>query len=208
MRTFRLSILILAASLLAGCSAETILEDTPAISAPRDCSEPMRLFKDFLVRAKAISWNSLRGKDQVSTLTIDLVFENTLNWPLALSNSGNGIVYSVVYSLQNENGQVRMPMATGGVASDGGAGPRSEVKRLDRQEKSAMNVHTGIKQNDSVEGKLVFEAPRANYLLTIERKFAGQPAPGNRADHVSVCKISPSNFSSGAGKALGVQGVY
>jgi hypothetical protein len=210
MKLARLAILILTASLLPGCGAETILENAPAISALHDCGEPTTLFKNFQVWAKKISWSRPRGTDRASILTLDLVFENTANWPLALSNSGNGIVFSVAYSLLDNNGTIHTPKNAEGIVSKTVPKKKSsEAKNFAEPEKPLLNVYSQIKQHDSAEGRLVFEAPRGNYLLTIERRFAGASVPGNRADHVSVCKIPSRDFVSAKSATFsGPLGVY
>jgi hypothetical protein len=66
-----------------------------------------------------------------------------------------------------------------------------------------------IKPGAAPEGKLVFAVPRANYILTIERKFAGKPVPGKREDHLLACEISSSQISAARpARRPGVTGVY
>lgn len=52
-----------------------------------------------------------------------------------------------------------------------------------------QDVNYRITPGKSEEGKLVFQAPRDNYLLSIERKFDAKLAAGRPTDHISVCKI-------------------
>ncbi len=198
----------LVALLLAACGTQ-LLEDTGEAGAVPNCGEPFRLFKSFTVQAKKISWSASPGSaSSSSTLTIDLVFENTAKWPLALSNSGDGILYSVEYALLGNNGASRAPTQTNGVADERPLDKPGEghVEKPDEKQKGVGGVHLRIKPGQREEGQLVFQAPRGDYLLAIERRFAGKPVPGHREDHLSTCKISSANFSAPAGR--GVSGVY
>ncbi len=199
----RLALFTLTACLVSACGAQ-ILEDVGDVNVPRTCGEPAKLFKNFLVQAKKISWSGPRGsRNQTSNVTIELVFENATKWPLALSNSGEGILYSVEYALLGKNGFSYTPRETGGVAN----GARLE-KPGDKQ-KSTTDVHLRIKPGQKEEGKLVFEVPRGDYILVIERQFAGKPVPGNREDHQSLCKISQQDFSAPRpARPGGILGVY
>lgn len=196
MRPARLVLFALLAAILPSCAMQ-LLEDIGESPVPRYCGEPARLFTNFMMKAKKISWHA-------HFLTIDLVFENTARWPLALSNSGTGIVYSVEYALLDENGAAYAPKETRGVTNN-----TDEEKKTGAKEKSGLSIHVPIKLGEAVEGKLVFDVPRGNYALAIERKFGGQPVAGNRDDHVTVCKISPSDFSAPkTAIPRGVSGVY
>ncbi len=166
---------MLLAWLLSGCSTQ-ILDDLSESSVPQDCREPNKLFVNFMVRAKNVSWSEAKAKkEKTSILTIQLAFENTTAWSVALSNSSNGILYSIEYSLSGENGTHYAPKEIGGIAND---------------------IHQPIKPGETAEGKLVFEVPKANYLLVIERKFSGKPVSGRREDHLSACKLSTEDFSA------------
>lgn len=203
MRLAKLALVLLTACLLPGCSAQ-LLEEANDPGIPRYCGEPAKLFTIFVVQAKNISWASRRSANgTASSVTIDLVFENTAKWPLALSNSGNGIIYSIDYALLGENGTTYFPEETAGVTRDMSAEKKVETR------KKPINVHQLIKSAESAEGKLIFEVPRGNYVLSIERKFEGKPVPGNREDHLLMCKISSSDFSAPLrSKSRGVFGVY
>jgi hypothetical protein len=201
----------LLACLLAGCSAQILEEvgEVGEVGAPRDCAETTKLFNTFSMRAKSISWNGLKS-DPAATLTLELAFDNDKTWPIALSNSGNGVLYTVEFSLHGEKGDSYKPKEASGVTLS------SEPKKLKEQPsvgpfapqinarpKAAARVETvrdlnfRIRPNEPEEGKLVFQAPRDNYLLTIELKFAGRPVPGLPTDHLSVCKISGNDTAAG-----------
>ncbi len=211
MRFARPALLITIAGLLSGCGAQ-FLEEISDSRVPRYCGEPVKLFTTFVVQAKNISWANRRGENGIAlSVTIDLLFENSAKWPLALSNSGNGIVYSIEYTLQGENGSIYSPAETAGVAREPPADkkPAAREKPGERKKEGPIDVHQLIKPQEPVEGKLIFEVPRGNYVLSIERKFEGKPVPGNREDHLSTCKISSSDFSAPLrSKSRGVSGVY
>ena len=172
---------------MSGCSAQ-IFDEVGDISIPRTCAEPAKLFKNFLVQVKRIAWSGPRGsKDQPSNVTIELVFENTTKWPLALSNSGEGTLYSVEYALLGGNGSSYAPKETAGIA----------------------NVHLLIKPGQQEERKLIFDVPRGDYIFIIERRFSGKPVPGKREDHQLLCKISQQDFSAPRpARPGGILGVY
>ena len=200
----------LALSLLSACGTY-LLEDVADAGPPPNCAEPIRLFKNFAVQAKKISWSAPRGAaEPASTLTIDLVFENTAKWPLALSNSGDGILYSVEYTLL-DGGSSRAPMQTGGIASEPYPDKPAE-KAIDKpgeNPKVPANVHFRMKPGQQEEEKLVFQAPRGDYVLAIERRFAGKPVAGNGEDYLSRCKISARDVSAPRPARLGGSaGVY
>ncbi len=200
MRFSKPAFLLTTAYLLSGCSAQ-LIEDAGTPVIPRSCGEPAKLFTTFLVHARTISWANRR--DGASTVTIELVFENTAKWPLALSNSGNGIVYSVEYTLQGENGLISFPKETFGLAQE------TPLEEKRKPKPGQTDAHQPIKPEEAAEGKLVFEVPRGSYVLSIERKFEGKPVPGNRENHLSMCKIFPADFSSPRpAKSLGISGVY
>ena len=84
--------------LLAGCSGQLLEEvgEIGEITPPRPCSEPVKLFNTFTMRAERVAWKGDRG-DPRSTLTLELVFDNDKAWPVALSNSGHGVLYAVEF---------------------------------------------------------------------------------------------------------------
>jgi hypothetical protein len=179
-------LLALTAGLLSGCGSR-ILEEAGDIGIPGDCRATTKLFGTFNMKGKQVSWSaSDEAKEKNSVLTVALSFENPTNWPTALSNSGNGVLYTLDYSLNGEDGAHYAAKETSGILKD---------------------VHTLIAIGEMAEGKLVFAAPKANYLLTIERKFAGDPVPGKRDDHLSSCRVfsadsmavRPSNLRARAG---------
>ena len=199
----------LALSLLSACGTY-LLEDAADAGPPPNCVEPVRLFKNFAVQAKRISWSAPRGTaEPASTLTIDLIFENTAKWPLALSNSGDGILYSVEYTLSDGRSS-RGPTQTEGVASEPNPDKPSGKEKDKRSEKPKVttNVHSLVKPGQQEEGKLVFQTPRGDYVLTIERRFAGRPVPGNGEDHLSRCKISSRDVAARPARLGGSLGVY
>lgn len=199
----------LAISLLTACGAQFLEEAGDAGPTP-NCAEPFKLFKTFVVQAKKISWSVPPGPaGSSSTLTIELIFENAAKWPLALSNSGDGILYSIEYALLGNNGASRAPTQISGIASERPLEKPGErrVEKPGEKQKATGDVHLAIKPGQREEGKLVFQAPRGEYILTIERRFADKPVPGHREDHLSACKISSANFS-GPATVRGVSGVY
>jgi hypothetical protein len=179
---------LLLAILLTGCSTQ-LLEDANEIVMPRDCREPTPLFATFVVRAKNITWSEPKTfKDKSSILTLQLTFENVTKWPVALSNSDNGILYSVDYSLSGDDGIRYAPTEAGGAAKD---------------------IHQAIRPIEILEGTLVFNVPRANYVLALERKFSGKSVPAKREDYFSACKIPSHDFSVARPWSLkGMLGVY
>jgi hypothetical protein len=156
----------LMAGLLNGCSSQ-ILEEASDISIPRDCREPTKLFSTFNMRATHVAWSDV--KEKTSVLTIDLSLDNATKWPTPLSNSGNGVLYSIEYSLNGESTRYA-PKETAGAFKD---------------------IHAPIPLEKTIDGKLIFAVPRGSYILSVERKFDGTPVPGKREDHVSFCRISP-----------------
>jgi hypothetical protein len=216
-----LRIVPLLACLLAGCSAQ-ILEEVGEISVPHDCAETTKLFNTFSMRAKSISWKGSKS-DPAAMLTLELVFNNDKKWPVALSNSGNGVLYAVEFSLQGEKGGSYKPEDATGVTLSSDPKKSKEVpdkpffsqqkaKRATKPTAKIEKIHDvnfRIRPGEAEEGKLVFLAPRDNYLLTIERKFASKPVPGMPRDHLSVCKISGNETAAikPAGP-LGMFGVY
>lgn len=216
---------LLLSSILAGCSSH-ILEDIGEISAPHDCAETTKVFNTFSMRAKSTSWKGAKS-DPSATLTLELAFSNDKKWPVALSNSGAGVLYAVEFSLQGPKGTNYKPIETTGIASPGEARKPKEARDLPffgepqkRRAKPAAvitppkiervrNVNFQIKPGETEEGKLVFQAPRDNYLLTIERKFSGKPVAGAPADHIAVCKISGGESAAISPTGLRfVSGVY
>jgi hypothetical protein len=178
----------LLACLSTGCSTR-ILEETNEISIARDCREPMKLFNSFVMRTKNISWSEAKeAKEKVSILTIDLTLETTTKWPIAPSNSGNGVLYSIEYSLTGEDGARHAPKERTGIAEE---------------------IHRPVKADEQAEGKLLFRVPRANYVFAIERKFSGNPVVAKREDQLSVCKISARDVPLGRPSSpAGMPGVY
>jgi hypothetical protein len=165
--------LLLLPWLLTACGMQ-LLEEATEIAIPRDCREATKVFNAFIMRAKNISWNvSQEAKEKTSLLSIELTFENATNWPHALSNTGNGILYSVEYSLSQENGSSYAPKEATGIFKD---------------------IHREILLKETAEGKVTFAAPKANSLLIIERKFSGTSVPGRREDHMASCKIFPAEL--------------
>jgi hypothetical protein len=74
---------------------------------------------------------------------------------------------------------------------------------------NTRDLNFRIKPGEPEQGKLVFQAPRANYLLAIERKFGNKPANGQPTDFVAVCKISASDTAAlTPGPAPAIPGVY
>lgn len=74
---------------------------------------------------------------------------------------------------------------------------------------NVLDVNFRIRPDKPEKGKLVFEVPRDNYLLTIERKFAGKPVEGIPTDHLSACKISGNeSLAMKPASPRGVSGVY
>ncbi len=188
MKFIGLAPFMLMACLLTGCSTQ-ILEELNETSIPRDCREPAKLFTSFMVRAKNVSWSEAKAaKDKASILTIQLAFENVTTWSVALSNSSNGILYSIEYSLSGENSSRYAPKETSGVTNE---------------------IHQPIKPGEAAEGKLIFDVPKADYILVIERKFSGKPVSAKREDHRSACKIPSHDFSAARPSKLGgISGVY
>src|SRR4051812_28391069 len=110
MHALRITLL---AVLLSGCSSH-LLEDVAEVgqlSAPRPCSEPTKLFGTFTMRATKTSWKA----DPNVTLTLELSVANDKNFPIALSNSGNGVLYTVEFSLQGEKNGSFAPKEASGI---------------------------------------------------------------------------------------------
>lgn len=201
-----LRIVPLLACLLAGCSAQ-ILEDAGEVSAPHDCAETTKIFNTFSMRAKSTSWKGSKS-DPSATLTLELVFNNDKNWPIALSNSGAGVLYTVEFSLQGDKGIIYKPKETAGVTHPTEARKPKEARDLPFfseqkvRAKPALSIETirdvnfRIRPGEPEAGKLVFQVPKDNYLLIVQRKFAGKPVAGIPADHLSVCKISGRDTSA------------
>jgi hypothetical protein len=198
---------------LAGCSAQ-LLEDTIDIgefNAPRPCNEPMKLFNTFSINAKKIAWKNDRG-DAGATLTVNMVVNNDKHWPIALSNSTQGVLYTVEYTLRGEKGGNFSPQEASGILL---ARPPREFKepartppfgqpkrsgstsnRTKQTEESAPDINFRIRPGMPEEGMLVFQAPRDRYLLVIERKFTGRSVSNKPSDHIAVCKILPTDTAS------------
>jgi hypothetical protein len=205
-----LRILPLLACLLAGCSAQ-ILEEVGEVSAPRDCAETTKLFNTFSMRATRTSWKGTKS-DPSATLTLEIVFANDKGRPIALSNSGAGVLYTVEFSLQGNNGISHKPKEAIGVTYPSEAKKPREARDLPffseqkiaraKPPKTETNrdVNFRIRPGEPEAGKLVFQVPKDNYLLIVQRKFAGKPVAGMPADHLSACKVS------GNGTATTIQG--
>jgi hypothetical protein len=189
--------------LLAGCSAQLLEEvvDIGEITPPRFCSEPVKLFNTFTMRAKRVAWKGDRG-DPNATLTLELAFDNDKSFPVALSNSGNGVLYAVEFRLRGERTGIYAPKEAAGVTlvrepkrfkeppHPGPFGYPTRRSNTPPPADKTQDVNYRITPGKPEEGKLVFQAPRDNYLLSVERKFDGKPAAGRPTDHISVCKIS------------------
>jgi hypothetical protein len=180
--------LLLTASLLTGCSSQ-LLEDAGDIGIPADCRNTTKLFNTFNMRAKSVAWtNATDAKEKTSTLTVELSLENATKWPTPLSNSGNGVLYAIEYSLKGPNGSSYSPKAATGIVQD---------------------IHKPIPLEEMAEGKLVFAAPKANYLLTIERKFSDTAVPGKPEEHISSCRIFSTESTTAKRSTLrATSGVY
>ena len=219
MHALRLTLLAL---LLSGCSSQ-LLEDVAEVgqlSAPRPCSEPTKLFGTFTMRATRMSWKGDRA-DANATLTLELSIVNDKNFPIALSNSGNGVLYTVELSLQGEKGGSFAPKEASGIVlmrepkqfkephRPGPFGFTSRPKKQVNPNDTTRDLNFRIKPGEPEQGKLVFQAPRANYLLAIERKFGNKPANGQPTDYVAMCKISAGDTAALApGHAPVTAGVY
>lgn len=188
MKFAALTFLLLTACLSTGCSTR-ILEEAEEINVPRDCREPAKAFNNFVLRATNVLWSDPRDpRDKTSTLTIHLMFENVAKWSIPLSNSGNGILYAIEYSLTGEDGFRVTPTELAGIADE---------------------IHRPIKPDEPAEAKLLFHVPRANYVLTIERKIASKPGAAKREDHLFVCNIPANIFSvTRPSSPEGISGVY
>jgi hypothetical protein len=209
----------LVAVLLSGCSSH-LLEDVVEVgqlTALRPCSEPTKLFGTFTMRTTKMSWTG-GSADASPTLTLELSVANDKNFPLALSNSGNGALYTVAITLQGEKGGSFVPKETSGIMlmrepkqfreprRPGPFGFQTPPKKPDNSKDNTRDLNFRIQPGEPEPGKLVFQAPRANYLFAIERKFADKPASGQPTDRVTVCKISLSDTAAlapGAAPAIG-----
>jgi hypothetical protein len=199
----------LLAVLLSGCSSH-LLEDVVEvgqITAARPCTEPTKLFGTFTMRATKISWKG-DSADANSTLTLELTVANDKDFPLALSNSGNGVLYTVAITLQAEKGGSFVPKEASGIVltreprqfkephRPGPFGFQTPPKKPDNPKDNTRDLNFRIQAGEPEQGKLVFQAPRGNYLLAIERKFTTKPASGQPIDQVMVCKISTSDTAA------------
>ena len=206
MQAVRITLL---AILLSGCSSQ-LLEDVAEVgqlAAPRPCSEPTKLFGSFTMRSSKISWKGDRTDASV-TLTLELSIANDKNFPVALSNSGSGVLYTVEFSLQGEKGGSFVPKEGSGIVlmrqpkefkeprRPGPFGFPTPPKKPVNDKDNTRDLNFRIQPGEPAQGKLVFQAPRANYVLVVERKFANKPASGQPTDHVAVCKISISDTAA------------
>jgi hypothetical protein len=212
----------LLAVLLSGCSSH-LLEDVVEVgqlSAPRPCSEPTKLFGTFTMRATKMSWKG-DSADANPMLTLELSVANDKNFPLALSNSGNGVLYTVAITLQAEKGGSFVPKEASGIVlmrepkqfkeprRPGPFGFQTPPKKPENPKDNTRDLNFRIQPGEPEPGKLVFQAPRANYLLVMERKFANKPASGQPTDRVTVCKISSSDTAALTPRAApATPGVY
>jgi hypothetical protein len=215
MHALRITLL---AVLLSGCSSH-LLEDVAEVgqlTAPRPCSEPTKLFGAFTIRATKMSWTG--SADASPMLTLELSVANDKNFPLALSNSGNGVLYTVAITLQGEKGGSFVPKEASGIVlmrepkrfrephRPGPFGFPTPPKKPDNPKDNTRDLNFRIHPGEPEPGKLVFQAPRANYLLVLERQFANRPASGQPTDRVTVCKIFLSDTAAlrpGAAPATG-----
>jgi hypothetical protein len=167
-----------------------------------------------------MSWKS-DGASANATLTLELSFVNDKSFPVALSNSGNGVLYTVAFSLQGEKGGSFAPKEASGIVlmrepkkftephRPGPFGFPSRPTKPETPRDDTRDLNFRIKPGEPEQGKLVFQAPRANYLLAIERKFGNKPATGQPTDYVAMCKISASDTAALApGHAPATPGVY
>jgi hypothetical protein len=206
MHALRITLL---AVLLSGCSPQ-LLEDIGEVGqlpAPRPCSEPTKLFGSFTMRAPKISWKGDKAEAS-ATLTLELSILNDKNFPVALSNSGSGVLYTVDFSLQGEKGGSFAPKEASGIVlmrppkqfneprRPGPFGFPTRPKNPSNAKDNTRDLNFRLQPGKPEEGKLVFQAPRANYLLVAERKFANKPASGQPTDHIAVCKISGSDAAA------------
>jgi hypothetical protein len=205
MHALRVSLL---AVLLSGCSSH-LLEDVAEvgqIAALRPCSEPTKLFGAFTIRASKMSWTG--GAEASPILTLELSVNNDKNFPLALSNSGNGVLYTVAITLQGEKGGSFVPKEASGIVlmrepkrfrephRPGPFGFPTPPKKPENSKDNTRDLNFRIQPGQPEPGKLVFQAPRANYLLVLERQFANKPASVQPTDSVSACKISLSDTAA------------
>jgi hypothetical protein len=159
------------------------------------------------MRATRVSWKGDKA-DTSATLTLELAFNNDKNYPLALSNSGNGVLYTVQVTLQGGKGATFAPKEASGILLMREPRQFKEPRRRGifggppQSKKPAVPVDTTrdlnfrIKPGEPEAGKLVFQLPRENYLFSIERKFADKPMSGQPAEYIAFCKISSSDTAS------------
>lgn len=214
--------IVLAGSLLAGCSAQ-VLDEIGEVTPPRPCAEAVKLFGTFSMRAKSIAWKGNKG-GAPAELTVDLAFYNDKNFPIALSNSGNGVLYTVRFSVQGKDGAVAPKEASGvvltreekaprhrrnagpfGETRKKGAGDHASSSKKSDEQTQTKDINFRIKPGEPQEGRLVFQLPRDNYLLTVERKFTETSSARQPTDLIAACKIPQNDVS---GPAPGISGVY
>jgi hypothetical protein len=194
------------ALLLSGCST-ALLEDVGEvgeINLPlRACSEQTKVFNTFTMRAKRIAWKGDK-RDAGATLTLELTFANDKDFPVALSNSGNGVLYTLEFSLKSEKDSSHAPKEASGILlipepkkfeEPPKPGPFGYTTRPPSPEQpiktdNTRDVNFRIKPGEPEEGKLTFQIPRGNYRFIIARKFADKTVPGQPTAHIAVCKIS------------------
>ena len=189
--------------LLSGCSAALLenVADLGELAPPRSCHEPTKLFGTFTMRAARSVWKGDRN-DRNPTLTLELTFDNDRNFPVALSNSGTGVLYTMQFTLVGQKGDLHLPAEAAGITlirkprkfveppKPGAFGYATPPRIKDRPADYTRDVNYRIKPGQSEAGTLTFAVPRGNYLLSVERQFSGRRASGQLADHIAVCKVS------------------
>ncbi len=141
-------------AILPGCGGGQVagLSEAPIVS---DCRQSMNLFNQgqFQARATNAAWT------KPSRLTLDIVYTNTTKAPLSLSGFGNAQAYGQDYVLLGEDGtryvsdQQASMQAT--MQSNSGTYP---------------NPMQNINPGSTVQHRLIFDVPRRNYSLLIERQ--------------------------------------
>jgi hypothetical protein len=201
--------IVLLSCLLGGCSTALLEDvgDVTELTPPRPCSEATKIFNTFSMRATRVSWKGDKA-DTSATLTLELAFNNDKNYPIALSNSGNGVLYTVQVTLQGGKGTTFAPKEAGGVLlmrepkqfkeprRGSVFGQPAQTKKPAAPVDATRDLNFRIKPGEPEAGKLVFQLPRENYLLSIERKFADKPMSAQPADYIAFCKISSSDTAS------------
>jgi hypothetical protein len=125
----------------------------------------MEVFRDFTVHATAVKW----GKANV--LTLELQFANTADRPLALSNSGSGLLYTVTAAVTGRGGRRQAAAETTGALA-------------------APFVHTELKPAETRQAKLIFKIPRGPSTLRLQRESVSQAIGVDRGHLVAECTIA------------------